>query len=201
MSDFEEVQAYIVGGYQFESREEYETALQEKKGVEYLDSQADYKDIGKVFNMYCELLDKGIFYTPVGLDYLRKLRSYLAASGKIDKNKIPPLLVPSGNKKQSARIERYISGKYSEKVKELDKKIKKEKNKSRTSILLNIILFLMIIGMFFILSTSSNPTILNYERVIQDKYASWADDLKDKEKELREWERELEERESDVSQN
>ena len=48
MSDFEGIEAYVVNEYQFELREEYETALQEKKGVEYLDAQLDYGDTQKV---------------------------------------------------------------------------------------------------------------------------------------------------------
>ena len=70
MSDFEGIEAYVVNEYQFELREEYETALQEKKGVEYLDAQLDYGDTQKVLRTYNELIRKKIFYTPVGIDYL-----------------------------------------------------------------------------------------------------------------------------------
>ena len=56
---------------------------------------------------------------------------------------------------------------------------------------------IIIIAMFVITVKSDNPNILNYERVLQDKYAGWAEDLADKEEELRKWERELEKREAD----
>lgn len=192
MGDFAGIQAYMIGVYQFELREDYEAALQEKKGVEYLNSQTDYKDIDKIYTMYCELVQRKIFYTPVGLDYLRKLRSIIVNSGKYERNTIPALYVPSGKKRDSAKVERYISAKYKDRVTELDKKVGRMKNKHRTSILLNIIMVIMIIAMFGILMTSSNPNILNYERVLQDKYASWAEDLKEQENELRLRERELE---------
>ena len=192
MGDFAGIQAYMIGVYQFELREDYEAALQEKKGVEYLNSQTDYKDIDKIYTMYCELVQRKIFYTPVGLDYHRKLRSTIVNSGKYERNTIPALYVPSGKKRDSAKVERYISAKYKDRVTELDKKVGRMKNKHRTSILLNIIMVIMIIAMFGILMTSSNPNILNYERVLQDKYASWAEDLKEQENELRLRERELE---------
>lgn len=199
MGDFEGVQSYLIGAYQFELREDYEAAMQEKKGVEYLNSQTDYKNIGKVYTMYCELVQRKIFYTPVGLDYLRKLRTTIVNSGQYERNQIPSLYVPSGKKRDSARVERYISTKYKDKVTDLDKKVDKMKNRCRTSIILNIIMVVMIIAMFAILTTSTNPNILNYERVLQDKYASWSEDLKEKEAELRAWERELEELQEELN--
>lgn len=199
MGDFEGVQSYLIGAYQFELREDYEAALQEKKGVDYLNSQTDYKDVGKVYTMYCELVQRKIFYTPVGLDYLRKLRTTIVNSGQYERKQIPSLYVPSGKKRDSARVEKYISTKYKDKVSELDKKVGKIKNRYRTSLILNIIMIVMIIAMFAILKTSSNPNILNYERVLQDKYASWSEDLKEKEEELRVWERELEAQQEEIN--
>lgn len=199
MGDFQGVQSYMIGAYQFELREDYEAAMQEKKGVEYLNSQTDYKDVGKVYTMYCELVQRKIFYTPVGLDYLRKLRTSIVNSGQYERNQIPSLYVPSGKKRDSARVERYISTKYKDKVSELDNKFNRIKNRYRTSLILNIIMVIMIIAMFAIVSTSTNPNILNYERVLQDKYASWSEDLKDKEEELRAWERELEKQQEEIN--
>ncbi len=198
MGDFDGIQEYLVNGYRFEYKEEYESALQEKKGVEYLDAQTDYKDLNKVLSIYTELIQKKIFYTPVGLDYLRKLRSLLISSGQIEKYKILPIYVPSYKKKDNARLEKYISNKYKERVNELDKNFRKAKNSNKTSIMLNIILVFVIIAMFVILSTSDNPNVLNYERVLQDKYASWSEDLKAKEKELRDWEKRLTELEEEI---
>ena len=56
------------------------------------------------------------------------------------------------------------------------------------------------IFMFILANTSSNPNIINYERKIQDKYAKWAEELKDKENELRARENALE-KNSAISQN
>jgi hypothetical protein len=48
-----------------------------------------------------------------------------------------------------------------------------------------------IIIMFVITATSSNPNILNYESKLQDRYASWEEDLKTREAELNARERAL----------
>lgn len=67
---------------------------------------------------------------------------------------------------------------------------KKKKMKSRlsTSILFNIVLVAVVIAMFIITKNSDSPNILNYERVIQDKYSSWQSELNEKEQELKELE-------------
>lgn len=197
MADIEGIEAYRVGKYQFELKEDYEIALQEKRGVEYLNSQIDYSDVNKVLSAYHELVSKKIFYTPVGIDYLNKLRSAVVNSGKIESNKIMPLYVPSGKKKDNNRVEKYISRKYKDQVGELKSTTKKLKSTNTFLGMLVAFLVIIIIAMFVITVKSDNPNMLNYERVLQDKYASWAEDLEEKEAELREWERELEEREAE----
>ncbi len=63
---------------------------------------------------------------------------------------------------------------------------------------MNIILIILIIAMFVIAANSSAPNIVNYERVLTDKYSSWKEELMQKEEELRQRERELEQRESEA---
>jgi len=48
-----------------------------------------------------------------------------------------------------------------------------------------------VIGMFAVAYTSEHPNILNYERVIVDKYASWEQDLTEREDAIREKELQL----------
>ena len=47
------------------------------------------------------------------------------------------------------------------------------------------------IVMFAIAATGSEPTVLNYERVLQNRYAEWEQQLSDREQVIREKEREL----------
>ena len=49
---------------------------------------------------------------------------------------------------------------------------------------LNIGLAVAIIIMFAIAASSSNPTILNYENQIIDKYSDWEKELDEREREL-----------------
>ncbi len=49
----------------------------------------------------------------------------------------------------------------------------------------------MVIVMFVIATTGSNPTIVNYERTLQNRYAEWEQQLSDREQVIREKEKEL----------
>ena len=59
------------------------------------------------------------------------------------------------------------------------------------STILNVVLALAVAGMFAITLKSDNPNILNYEKQILNKYASWDQELTEREQAVREKEREL----------
>ncbi|MGN0402770.1 MAG: hypothetical protein ACI4HQ_11020, partial [Acetatifactor sp.] len=59
------------------------------------------------------------------------------------------------------------------------------------SLILNVLLVVAIMVMFRITLKSNNPNVLNYERVITDKYATWEEELTERERIIREKEKEL----------
>ena len=69
--------------------------------------------------------------------------------------------------------------------------LKRYKKLSRLLLIACITMLLIIIGMFVINATSQNPTILNYEEKIVEKYASWEEELDAREQELNEREQKL----------
>lgn len=184
---------YIIDSFQFETKEEYEQALQEKKGISYLNAQLDANNIEKVYQLYTELVDKKIFITVVGIEYLKKLRGILLRDSRFSADKLRPIRITTVNKQVKNRVEKYISSKYETEVRQQKKEKEGIRNKLNTSIIINVVLVIILIAMFFISKSSSNPTIIDYERKLQDKYASWESDLKEKEQELKDLEWELKE--------
>ena len=54
------------------------------------------------------------------------------------------------------------------------------------------VIILVLIGvMFYISTTGSTPTVLNYEKALQNRYATWEQELEQRESEIREKEKEL----------
>ena len=68
---------------------------------------------------------------------------------------------------------------------------KKEMTKLRVSMIVNVILALLVAGMFFVAMTGNNPNILNYKNAILNEYAAWEQELTDRENAVREREQEL----------
>ena len=191
MADLEEIQVYTVNEYLFENKEDYEAALQEKKGIKYLSAQLDLNQTDKVISLYNEMIEKHVFQTPVGMDYLKKLRENVAAKNPdrlSDMRKIP---VISTNHKAKNEVSKYVNNQAEARVEAMEAVVRKNKENRRTSLILNFVLAALVVVMFVISMTSSNVNILNYERVLQDKYAGWAEELSEKEERLKELENEL----------
>lgn len=77
----ENIKHYIVNGYCFENEDEYRKALKEKEGIKYLNSKIVFDDINKVTRLYEDLIDKDVFTTQIGIEYMRKLRTLIIKKG------------------------------------------------------------------------------------------------------------------------
>lgn len=173
-----------VDGYLF-TQKEAQLALQEKKRAEYLENHLDFNNPKQILNVYRRAIEEKIFTTPVGTEYLKRLQQYL--NTKQVEGEIPPITVYAGlEPKQQESFE--VS---SNKAKKQNAKKRSVRNALLLSILLNLILAAMVIGMFVITIKSDNPNILNYERVLTDKYSAWEEELTQRERTVREKEHEL----------
>lgn len=208
MAENAEGRQYVVNGYQFENAMDYEDAVNEKKGIKYLEEHVNLNDAAELTRMYNTLLEKNMFRTPIGLEYMRKLRAAILRTPGL-KERPPFVRVPAcsgtvqeqdggGPAASAALTGRSVEDGADSRIKELEARVRKYKDGRRNSVIINIILAIAIIAMLVIAGTSSAPNVINYERVITDKYSSWKQELTDKEKELRQWEKELEQRESEA---
>ncbi|MDD6234310.1 MAG: hypothetical protein PUB17_03935 [Lachnospiraceae bacterium] len=173
----ENIKHYIVNGYCFESEEDYRKALKEKEGIKYLNSRIVFDDIEKVTRLYEDLIDKEVFTTQIGIEYMRKLRTLIIKKG--GSKDIPYAVIKSPGMDLAA------DNSSKKKSKEPKESRVPFKDKFKTSLIINIVLVIVVAIMFAIALSSSNPNIINYERVLQDKYAGWAQELSSREEALR----------------
>ena len=68
---------FIVDQYLFETEEEYELALNEKKKIQYIDEHTDYRAVENIAILYMKIIEGNMFQTPVGYAYLERLREFL----------------------------------------------------------------------------------------------------------------------------
>lgn len=164
---------HVIDGYYFEDNDLYREALKESNGVRYVKTRTDMNNPVQVLRIYSKMIEQRMFQTQIGYNYLRELQVYLHEHPAIPDDSIPSIPVTTQVIRQTI----------SEKTQE-EPKLSHIHAKLRFSVILNIGFAVAIIIMFAIAASSSNPTILNYENQIIDKYADWEKELDEREREL-----------------
>lgn len=179
---------WIVDGFQFGTQTDAELAKSELKRIERLKEKLEYSNPNMVNAVYKKAIDNRIFKTPVGYGFLKKLQSVLKENATPEEEiaNIPVYGVYSLRESTNPAVEKVKASQ--KKVKE---KPKQEFFSRRTSIMVNIGLFVLVIIMFFISYTSKSPTVLNYEKTIQNRYSAWEQELMEREQVIREKEKEF----------
>jgi len=180
----------VVGGYRFYTEKDAQLARAERKKIEYLEERIDYSAPDTIRYIYEKSIHERIFKTPVGLEYQKKLRDFLLAQPEVKPEsimEIPLYMTYDGELRSHTEPAR--ARVTPAKQKDTDK------NRFIISAILNVLLILAIIAMFTISFKSEQPNIFNYEKALVDKYASWEQELTEREQMIREKEKELQIRE------
>lgn len=196
-----------IDGFYFETDELYEEAHKEKLAVAYLSKQVDLSDNKQALRLYQQAASQKLFSTVIGLTFLRDIEFRLKKDESIPKDQIMAVTVPLKERppeKPSVSISSLQSEEGTSK-KERQKKDaypfneKTEAGKYRRrfhgAIAFVFILLATIGVMFFITLSSDLPTIVNYRTRLNNEYASWDEELKEREAALDLREKELMERE------
>ena len=176
---------YIVDGFLFLSAEDAAAAREELKKAKYLKRHLEYHSAETILQLYRKALADRTFQTPVGLAFVNELREMLIEAG-IEEFEIEPIPVYYDVVQNKMR-----SG-YEPVEEKKEENPKKENGRFRISVVLNVILAVLVAGMFYVAMTGNNPNILNYKNAVVNKYAAWEQELMEREQAVREKEQELE---------
>ena len=175
-----------VGGYLFYTEKDAQLARAEEQKIDYLEARIDYSSPESIRYIYEHTIQERLFRTPVGLRYLEKLRNFLLEQPGADPAgimDIPLYMTFDGEVREHANPAR-------ERVTPSKKK-DREKSRFFISVIANVLMAAAILSMFYISYISDQPNIVNYERELTSKYASWEQELTRREQVIREKEREL----------
>lgn len=167
-------------GYEFASLDDAILAQSEKKKIDFIKENLDRGDADTVKALYDKAIEGEYFKTPVGIVFLSEMREYLIDTLDFTEDEVRaiPLKVRYDNKKTPSA--------------ETKKKPKEKVGPLFVSVILNIALFIGVIIMFWIALHTEQPNILNYETAITNRYAAWEQDLTERERAVKEAERNLE---------
>lgn len=174
----------IVDGYRFTSDEDVKMAQEELQRVNYISEKISKDDPNSILLVYNKAIQNGLFTTPIGIDFLKSIQSYLKKNPHINDEDI--MSIPISISYTDALILRQ-----NKRYESIDKKEKSYKKEYGFSIALNVILVIMVIAMFIIATTAKTPNMINYKTAILNEYADWEQSLKEREKNVREKEAEL----------
>lgn len=183
MEEMEHLGKYTAEGFSFYTQKDAALATSEQKQVEYLAARLDYQNPEGILKIYKKAVKEQIFKSPVGIFFLKNLQQYLLDQPEIDNSQVDVIPLPFY---LEARLQKHEVPKQKEKP---DTKKKKETSTPKKglmiSVILNIGLVVAVIAMFAVALNAKEPNILNYEKAITDRYASWEQELRDREDTLR----------------
>ncbi|MBR5421809.1 MAG: hypothetical protein IK115_11745 [Lachnospiraceae bacterium] len=176
------------GFFSYKDVQDAELAVSEKDRIGRLERQLDYSKPKLVLALYTKAVTEGVFRTPEGYMYLIKLRAFLEDKKEELGAEIPsiPAEFIIGEDENEALVLQLKN-----RLKEGQLKLKNEKSRRVGLYIVIAFLAAALVAMLVIAGFSDSPNILNYERVLQDRYADWEQDLKERESVLREKELEL----------
>lgn len=174
----------LAGGYLFSTEKDARLAETERKKIAYLESRIDYSKPEDILYIYDKTINDGVFKTPVGISYLKQLQEFLLNQSDIDPGRVAAIPLSNTYNGETKK------GKTSDNGKTGDKEGKKGSGFA-ISVILNVLLVLALFAMFIISLNSDQPNIINYEKAITNKYAGWEQELTERERVIREKEREL----------
>lgn len=179
---------FVVNGYSFETQEEYEKALEEKKSIERLMKKVNLNKGELLVALYSGLITQNKLSTVIGLEYLCRLRDIIINKKYAKTSELPPIQTAN------FKTERAVGYKLADTTQKLQaerQQTLKYKERVRTLFIVNIALVIVIGVMMYIATTSNNVNIINYEHKLVDKYAAWETQLTEREQRVKEAEKRL----------
>jgi len=175
----------LVNGYRFGSYKDAQIAEEEIKKAKYFETKMAGKSGRSRLAVYDQLLDKKVFQTPVGWEYLKYMQEELQGLG-IPEEEIRPIPM----------YMTFVHEDEPENEQPVRQRIRTSRRnellrKYHITLFLNILLGILVVAMFAITIKSDNPNILNYKSAIVNQYATWEQELTERENAVREKEQSL----------
>lgn len=186
--DGKRMQGVEACGFLFLNGEDAKLAEKERKQIDYIESRMDYNNPEKVLSIYSKLIEEQTFKTPNGIIYLKYVQNFLLNKTQIDRTRVYAIPVYEACDKTYQEKETVIKKNTIERKKREEAK---KADKYKISLTVNLILVACILIMFWVACASDVPNIINYKNALEDNYATWEEELTEREQIIRQKEKEL----------
>lgn len=175
-------------GYSFDTAKEMDIAKKEAESIEYIKAKMELKDREKARKLYDSLIEKKTFVTPIGINFMMELNKDLSMFSIKPLEGVPVHLPLERIKAGEGKLTKGLIHNSNEKsLKQSDI----YKDKLKNSRIINVFLVILVLAMFAVVLFGDNSPFVDAEKKIQDKYATWEEQLNEKEQLLQEREQQL----------
>ncbi|MDE7325134.1 MAG: hypothetical protein K2N63_02475 [Lachnospiraceae bacterium] len=179
-----ENERFVVDGYSFGTKAEWEEAKREEESIQYIRAKTNLSDLQTVYKVYCGLVEKKTFTTPIGTAFLLELRRGLLTARKEEEIPGIPVTLPRKKKKSAELFSREMEDKNRVLAQQYQMKL-------RNARIVAFFLCVAIVVMFLITMFGPNSPLVDAEVQVQNKYAAWEQELREREEAVGAREREL----------
>lgn len=172
-------------GHKFADEKQLLEAKKEAEAIEYLRAKTNFNDGEMLIRLYNRILDRKMMETEVGIDFLVEIRKRIVEIGIMKEEQLRD--IPELKQRKAKQ-------KAAEKKSREQKLLEKCRRQNTVLKIVCTFLTLLVIGMFAILLTGKrSPLAIKYEEELINKYASWAEELTEREHQIQDWLIELKE--------
>lgn len=178
-------ESYVIDGYVFQNRKDFEQANKERETISYLSAHTDMSDMKAVYKIYKTASEKQSFQTVFGLKYMADLRKILVESEIVTEDVLEP--IPVGRVLAAKTLPQAGDGQ----AEEYRKAYEKARGGNLVKNLLIGVLLVVVVGMMAITYNNQYSVFTyftNYKEKMREELLN----------EYQEWEESLEEREDAV---
>ena len=164
----------VVDGFLFSTNKEYNNAIEEQEAVAYFKSNSDLSKSRAALKLYSKLTENRTFHTPVGYTFLKELQDFILKSGIVKSDQLEGIYIPSPGSADSEELNTLT-------IDHFKQIANQAQNRNKNSRIINIFLVLIITVMIGVAIYSDKTVYTNFENKVVDKYATWEEELNNRE--------------------
>lgn len=198
---------YVLDGYRFGSKEEFQRAKKEKETIMYITANTNMASGKEMYQVYEKAVSKKSFQTVFGMKFLEELRKRLIESKIVTEDMLEP--IPTGKAVENPKGKETLSEKAIErKLQKYQEECERAKAGSVIKNFLIGVLIVIIIAMIVITYKSQYSVFTyftdykeNMREELIDEYENWEKQLQKKEAKLEKQKKELQQQEKTQKNN
>ena len=176
---------WIISGYEFSTKEDYEKAKKEAESVLYIKAHTDMANAQQVLKVYNKASDMKMFQTGIGYEFMHQLYAILVKKKVMEPEYLKTIPIQKQVRERELPEDVEEANRLSEQYRVLYEDSKEKRKRQKIVIVFLFLLIGLMVAMVY----------LNYntydENEVIDRYSTWETELEEREEAVREKEKQL----------